>query len=60
MSRTGTITEQDIQRALRKFEQQGRLIRRLPEQATPRRRPVGARYGAYEDPADHRAGPERY
>ncbi len=46
------ITQQDIQRALRKFEQQGRLVRKLPQQVAIRSRLVGARYGAFENPAD--------
>lgn len=50
MNRQHRVTEQDIQRALRKFRQAGRLIRRLPEQVAPRSRLVGAKYAAYENP----------
>jgi hypothetical protein len=52
------ISEQDIQRALRKFRRQGRLIRRLPAQVAPRSGLVGAKYAAYENPADGGAGAE--
>lgn len=60
MKKSPKIIEQDIQRALRKFEQQGRLIRKLPQQVALRSRLVGARYGAYENPADTGVDSERF
>lgn len=53
MNNAPSITEQDIQRALRRFNQLGRMIRRLPEQVAPQSRLVGARYGAFENPASN-------
>ena len=60
MNRMHKITEQDIQRALRRFRQEGRLIRRLPEEVAPRSRMVGARYAAYENPGDGRMGSDGF
>ena len=42
------ITEDQIHQALKNFEKQGRLIRRLPPQEEPPRMLVGARYAAFE------------
>ena len=42
------ITEEDVQKALSKFEKDGGLIKQLPDQVTPRNTLVGARWGVYE------------
>ena len=43
-----SITEEDVQNALKKFIQDGGLIKQLPDQITPRNTLVGARWGTYE------------
>jgi hypothetical protein len=60
MNRTHRITEQDIQRALRRFRREGRLIRRLPEQVALHLRMVGARHAAYENPFQGGTGPDGF
>jgi len=45
---TQIITESDVQRALDEFRKQGRLIKKLPDQVTPRSNLVGERHGQYE------------
>ena len=42
------ISEDDVQRAIRKFLQEGGLIKRLPDEVTPRSVLVGAKWGMYE------------
>ena len=42
------ITEEDVQKALSKFEKDGGLIKQLPDQVAPRNTLVGARWGVYE------------
>jgi len=49
MKHPPSITEQDIQRELRRFKELGRQIRRLPEQVTPQSSLVGVRHGAFEN-----------
>ena len=46
------ITEGDIQAALRRFQAAGGLIKRLPDQGTPRNNGVGHTYGLYESMFD--------
>ena len=48
MSKKVHITEEEIQKALNKFQDSGGLIKRLPEQIVPQRALVGAKYGVYE------------
>jgi len=43
-----SISHEDVQRALRKFQAGGGLIRTLPAQQAPARLLVGARHGLYE------------
>lgn len=42
------VTQEDVQRALRKFRAEGRLITRLPDQRELPRLLVGSKFGAYE------------
>ena len=42
------ISHEDVQRALRSFQERGGLIRTLPAQLAPDRLLVGARHGLYE------------
>ena len=44
-----TITEDQIRRALGKFEKRGGLIRTLPPLVAPARNLVGARHSAFEN-----------
>lgn len=46
------ITEEDVQKALKKFVNDGGLIKQLPDQVTPRNTLVGARWGIYEIVSD--------
>ena len=48
MSKKVQIREEDIQKALKKFQESGGLIKRLPDQINPNRSLVGAKYGVYE------------
>lgn len=48
MKRKSQISEEDVHRAIRKFLQAGGLIRRLPDEVTPRTVLVGAKWGMYE------------
>jgi hypothetical protein len=51
-ARRKTITHEDIQRALRAFRKQGRVITRLPDEITLPAVTVGARWNAFETDAD--------
>lgn len=42
------VTHEDVQAALRKFEEKGGLIKRLPDEVTPRNSLVGSRWAVYE------------
>ena len=42
------ITEADIQKALKKFMDEGGLIQKLPDEVVPQRRQVGDKWSAYE------------
>ena len=48
MKNKRSITEEDIHRALKKFVNDGGLIKQLPDQVAPRNNLVGARWGVYE------------
>lgn len=52
MNPSPQITEEDVQRALRKFLKQGGVIRRLPPTKPLERSLVGSRHGQYEHPLD--------
>lgn len=43
------VTEDEVQQALSEFKRRGGLVRRLPDDATPRIATVGDRYGPYEN-----------
>ena len=43
-----STTEEDVQQALKKFVNDGGLIKQLPDQVTPTNTLVGARWGVYE------------
>ena len=43
------ITREELQRAIRGFQERGGLIRRLPDEFVPPATLVGARWGAYEE-----------
>ncbi len=43
------ITSEELQRAIRNFQERGGLIRRLPDEIVPPATLVGARWGAYEE-----------
>ncbi len=42
------ISREQIQEALKRFQQQGGLAKKLPDQVTPARNLVGAKFGALE------------
>lgn len=44
-----TITHEDVQHAMRKFLDQGGLVKRLPDEVTPRGGRVGVQHAVYED-----------
>ncbi len=45
-------TQNEIEAALLRFRQRGGLVRKLPDERSPRYNLVGARHGAYEDPRE--------
>jgi len=45
-----SITETEIQEALRRFRERGGMVRRLPAEFVPRPNRVGWRHGAFENP----------
>lgn len=47
-----TITEQDVQKALKKFVDKGGLIKKLPDEVVPKSVMVGSRWGMYEQVID--------
>lgn len=49
MKRNRSISKEKIQEALKKFKEQGGLIKKLPDEVTPRSCLVGARYAMYEN-----------
>lgn len=51
-AKKATITEEDVQRALKKFIKDGGLIKQLADQVTPPNTLVGARWGVYEPVSD--------
>jgi hypothetical protein len=49
MSRiSNTITEEQVQEAIRKFEDAGGLITKLPDESTPGRSLVGANWASFD------------
>ena len=42
------VTEREVQQAIRKFKEQGGLIRKLPDEVTLGHALVGAKYAIYE------------
>ena len=42
------ITHEDVQRAMQAFRRDGGAIRQLPDQVTPQRNLLGAKWGVYE------------
>ena len=48
MKKTIAITEEDVQKALQKFLNNGGLIKHLPDEITPRNILVGAKFGMFE------------
>lgn len=48
-----TITEEEIRGAIRAFQRAGGLIKVLPDEDTPPRNLVGAKYAAYEPVVEH-------
>ncbi len=42
------ITEEEVKEAIKRFEENGGLIRQLPEEPTPRLNLVGKKYAVYE------------
>ena len=47
------ITEKDIRNALRQFMEEGGLIRKLPDEVSPRVAMVGINHGMYENPVEN-------
>ena len=47
-----SISDQEIQKALKKFKEKGGLIRKLPSEIVPRSALVGAKFGIYEGPQE--------
>ena len=43
-----SITDQEIQQALKKFHDQGGLIKKLPDEVVPSHNMVGGRWAQYE------------
>ncbi len=52
------ITEEEIQKAIQKFQMEGGLIRQLPDEAVLRSNIVGRRHGMYESFFDDNFGLE--
>lgn len=52
MKSRAPVTEQEVQRALRKFLNEGGTIRRLPPTRTLDLTVVGARHGQFEHPRE--------
>ena len=42
------ITQENVQEALRRFMKEGGLIRKLPDEVSPRNFQVGGKYSAFE------------
>jgi hypothetical protein len=43
-----TVSHADVERAIRKFREEGGLIQRLPDELVAHRSLVGSRFGMYE------------
>ena len=48
MKKKSEISQEEIQKALKKFQNQGGLISKLPDQIAPRSNMVGGRWAMYE------------
>lgn len=46
------ISHDDVQRALKRFQEQGGLITQLPDQVVPPRNRVGGKFAVYEPVTD--------
>ncbi|MEE8434253.1 MAG: hypothetical protein V3S64_05645 [bacterium] len=53
METNKTITEEEIQQALRSFKMDGGLIKKLPKEIVPPALLVGKKYGRYENIMEH-------
>ena len=51
-SKKTKITDEEIQRALKKFEEKGGLIKRLPDQVAPSGNQVGGKFAMFETVGD--------
>ena len=55
-SNKATITELEIQQALKKFKEHGGLIKKLPAEIVPAHNLVGSKWAMYETIQDSSAG----
>ena len=53
MEKIKIITKEEIQQALRSFQREGGLIRKLPREIVPPILLVGKKYGRYENLMEH-------
>jgi hypothetical protein len=56
MKEKKVITQEEVQQAIRKFQERGGLIRRLPDEIVTAQALVGARYSVYEYAGDMAVG----
>ncbi len=52
MKNKKVISEEEIQQAIKKFQEEGGLIRTLPAEVVPAHTLVGAKWGVYENVGD--------
>lgn len=60
MKRTKPISEEELNRALKTFLDNGGMIRKLPKSVTPRLSVVGSRHGQFENPREQLFGGSGY
>lgn len=58
MKNKQVVTEQEIQKALKKFKEQGGLIKKLPDEIVPNHNMVGAKWSMYEAIQENGSGAE--
>ncbi len=56
MKQKSQISEEEIQKALKKFQEQGGLITKLPDEVSPRNPMVGSKFGMFEAVSDQGSG----
>ncbi len=52
------ITEEEVQQALKRFQERGGLIKQPPDEIVPRHTLVGAKYAVYETVSNEGTGAE--